>query len=76
MTTASTGSFAPFSNGDGNNWLLQQVTQRLPGRASAGQTTFTSTADLAAAQPRPRCELAGLYADYVVREQHGEKLPD
>jgi hypothetical protein len=26
------GSFATFSDPDGNGWLLQQVTTRLPGR--------------------------------------------
>ena len=29
---ASYGSFASFSDPDGNGWLLQEVTQRLPGR--------------------------------------------
>jgi catechol 2,3-dioxygenase-like lactoylglutathione lyase family enzyme len=48
----SYGSLATFSDGDGNNSLLQQVTQRLPGRVSGGQTTFTSTADPAAALRR------------------------
>jgi catechol 2,3-dioxygenase-like lactoylglutathione lyase family enzyme len=48
----SYGSLAMFSDPDGNNWLLQQVTQRLPGRVSAGQTTFTSQADLADALRR------------------------
>lgn len=28
----SYGSFAAFSDPDGNEWLLQEVTQRLPGR--------------------------------------------
>ena len=29
---ASYGSFASFSDPDGNRWLLQQITTRLPGR--------------------------------------------
>ncbi|WP_426567294.1 VOC family protein [Streptomyces canus] len=29
---ASYGSFATFSDPDGNGWVLQEVTQRLPGR--------------------------------------------
>ncbi|MFF0572546.1 VOC family protein [Streptosporangium saharense] len=29
---ASYGSFAAFSDPDGNGWLLQEITQRLPGR--------------------------------------------
>ena len=86
----SYGSLATFSDGDGNNWLLQQVTQRLPGRVSGGQTTFTSTADLAVALRRAAAahgehekrsgghdaNWPDWYADYIVREQHGEKLPD
>jgi catechol 2,3-dioxygenase-like lactoylglutathione lyase family enzyme len=48
----SYGSLATFSDGDGNNWLLQQVNQRLPGRVNTDQTTFTSPSDLAAALRR------------------------
>jgi catechol 2,3-dioxygenase-like lactoylglutathione lyase family enzyme len=40
-------SHASFSDPDGNGWLLQEVTERLPGRVEA-DTTFTSAADLAA----------------------------
>ena len=29
---ASYGSFAAFSDPDGNGWVLQEITQRLPGR--------------------------------------------
>jgi catechol 2,3-dioxygenase-like lactoylglutathione lyase family enzyme len=32
---ASYGSFATFSDPDGNGWLLQEVTTRLPGRIDA-----------------------------------------
>src|SRR5271165_7335139 len=34
-------SFASFSDPDGNGWLLQEVTARLPGRVDADDTTFT-----------------------------------
>ena len=44
-------SFASFSDPDGNGWLFQQVTERLPGRVEA-DTTFTSSPDLAAALRR------------------------
>ena len=44
---ASYGSFATFSDPDGNGWLLQEVTTRLPGRVDAAETAFASTADLA-----------------------------
>ena len=44
-------SMASFSDPDGNGWVLQEVTARLPGRV-AGDTTFTSAAELAAALRR------------------------
>jgi catechol 2,3-dioxygenase-like lactoylglutathione lyase family enzyme len=85
----SYGSLATFSDPDGNVWLIQQVTQRLPGRLSTDQTTFTSQADLAAALRRAAAahgeheKRAGghdanwpdWYADYLVREQAGQQLP-
>ncbi len=37
---ASYGSFATFSDPDGNGWLLQEVTTRLPGRVDAAETAF------------------------------------
>src|SRR6267154_1048786 len=42
-------SFASFRDPDGNGWLFQEVTTRLPGRIDTANTTFTSTAELAAA---------------------------
>ena len=48
---ASYGSFATFSDVDGNGWLLQELTTRLPGRIAA-DTAFASTADLASALQR------------------------
>src|SRR5712664_4074236 len=42
---ASYSSFATFSDPDGNGWLLQNVTTRLPGRIDAAETAFASTAD-------------------------------
>jgi hypothetical protein len=44
-------SFASFSDPDGNGWLLQEVTKRLPGRV-AGDTTYASVHDLAQAMVR------------------------
>ena len=49
---ASYSSFATFSDPDGNGWLLQEVTTRLPGRIDAAETAFASTADLASAMRR------------------------
>jgi catechol 2,3-dioxygenase-like lactoylglutathione lyase family enzyme len=84
----SYGSFAAFSDPDGNGWLLQEVTKRLPGRTS-GQTTYGSARELAQAlrrvaaahsQHESRTGRADpnwpdWYADYLVREQAGDELP-
>ena len=48
----SYASYATFSDPDGNEWLLQEVTVRLPGRVDADGTTFTSSTELAAALRR------------------------
>src|SRR3954452_4497090 len=39
----SYSSFVTFSDPDGNGWLLQEITQRLPGRVDTGTTTYAST---------------------------------
>ncbi|SEE86702.1 Catechol 2,3-dioxygenase [Rhizobiales bacterium GAS191] len=81
-------SFASFHDPDGNGWLLQEVTQRAPGRVE-GDTTFSSTADLAAALRRAEgahgehekrtgqydANWPDWYAEYIVREQAGKELP-
>jgi hypothetical protein len=46
---ATYGSFATFSDPDGNGWLLQEVTIRLPGRIDLRGTAFASSNDLASA---------------------------
>jgi catechol 2,3-dioxygenase-like lactoylglutathione lyase family enzyme len=48
----SYGSFFSFSDPDGNTWLVQEVTTRLPGRIDATETAFASAADLASALRR------------------------
>jgi catechol 2,3-dioxygenase-like lactoylglutathione lyase family enzyme len=48
----SYGSFFSFADPDGNTWLVQEVTARLPGRIDAEGTAFASTADLASALRR------------------------
>jgi catechol 2,3-dioxygenase-like lactoylglutathione lyase family enzyme len=82
-------TYAAFADPDGNEWLLQEVTTRLPGRIDPGQPTFSSAGDLAAALRRadaayPEHERrAGTrsadwpdwYAAYAVAEQTGEPLP-
>ncbi len=84
----SYASYASFSDPDGNSWLIQEVTERLPGRVD-GYSTFTSSAELAAALRRAStahgehekrigqhdAEWADWYAEYIVREQSGKELP-
>ena len=55
----SYGSFFSFTDPDGNTWLVQEVTTRLPGRVNAGTTAFGSPADLAAALRRAEAAHAG-----------------
>jgi catechol 2,3-dioxygenase-like lactoylglutathione lyase family enzyme len=82
-------SFASFSDPDGNGWLFQEVTTRLPGRMDADDTTFISSTELAAAlrraaaahgehEKRTGQHDAGWpdwYAEYIVREQAGKEQP-
>src|SRR6266849_9206173 len=83
-------SFASFKDPDGNGWLLQEVTTRLPGRVDADDTTFTSSTELAAALRRTSAahgeheartggqrdaNWPDWYAEYIVREQAGKELP-
>ncbi|HEY5988967.1 MAG TPA: VOC family protein [Streptosporangiaceae bacterium] len=82
-------SFASFSDPDGNRWLFQEVTTRLPGRIDPAATSFGSASDLASAMRRASAahgehekrigaadpNWPDWYADYMVREQAGEELP-
>ncbi len=85
----SYSSFASFSDPDGNGWLFQEITNRLPGRVDT-DTTFTSSADLAAALRRAAVahgehekrtggnhdqSWPDWYAAYIVAEQAGKDLP-
>jgi catechol 2,3-dioxygenase-like lactoylglutathione lyase family enzyme len=49
---ASYGSFCSFTDPDGNTWLVQEVTTRLPGRMDATETGYASAADLKSALAR------------------------
>ena len=85
----SYASFASFSDPDGNGWLFQEVTVRLPGRVDADDTTFTSSTELATALRRAAAahgehekrtghqdaDWQDWYAEYIVREQAGKQLP-
>jgi catechol 2,3-dioxygenase-like lactoylglutathione lyase family enzyme len=85
----SYSSFATFADPDGNGWLLQEVTERLPGRVDPDLTSFRSAGDLAGAMRRAS-EAHGehekrigkadpdwpdWYASFMVAEQAGEELP-
>jgi catechol 2,3-dioxygenase-like lactoylglutathione lyase family enzyme len=45
-------SYVSFEDPDGNAWIVQEVTGRLPGRIDPATTTFASANDLASAMPR------------------------
>ena len=85
----SYSSFASFSDPDGNTWLLQEVTTRLPGRVEKAATSFGSASDLADAMRRASAahgehekrigaadaNWPDWYAAYMVAEQAGTELP-
>jgi catechol 2,3-dioxygenase-like lactoylglutathione lyase family enzyme len=48
----SYGSFFSFNDPDGNTWLVQEVTTRLPGRIDPTEMAFASAADLEGALRR------------------------
>jgi catechol 2,3-dioxygenase-like lactoylglutathione lyase family enzyme len=82
-------TFASFRDPDGNGWLVQEVTVRLPGRVDAATTSFASAGDLADALRRAAAahgehekrighadaNWPDWYAEYMVRERAGEELP-
>ena len=85
----SYGSVVSFSDPDGNQWLFQEVTTRLPGRVEAATTSFSSASDLADAMRRASAahgehekrighadaDWPDWYASYMVAEQAGPELP-
>jgi catechol 2,3-dioxygenase-like lactoylglutathione lyase family enzyme len=83
-------SLASFSDPDGNSWLLQEITNRLPGRVDTGVTSFGSVSDLSSALRRAEAahgehekrtggqrdaNWPDWYARYMAAEQTGEELP-
>jgi catechol 2,3-dioxygenase-like lactoylglutathione lyase family enzyme len=82
-------SFVSFSDPDGNSWLFQEITTRLPGRVDAAATSFGSASDLADAMRRAAIahgehekrigaadeNWPAWYAEYMVAEQAGTELP-
>jgi predicted enzyme related to lactoylglutathione lyase len=87
---ATYGSFASFSDPDGNTWLFQEITSRLPGRIETGMTAFGSTGALADALRRaaaahgeheartggPDENWPDWYAAYIAAEQAETELPE
>ena len=82
-------SFASFQDPDGNGWLLQEITTRLPGRVDSAATRFGSASDLASALRRAEAahgehekrtgerdaNWPDWYAAYMVAEQAGTEMP-
>ena len=82
-------AYASFRDPDGNGWLFQEVTTRLPGRIDSTATTFASANDLASALRRAErahgeheartgqrdANWPDWYAAYMAAEQSGGELP-
>jgi catechol 2,3-dioxygenase-like lactoylglutathione lyase family enzyme len=83
-------SFASFHDPDGNGWLFQEITARLPGRIDSAATTFASANDLASALRRAEAahgehekrtggqrdeNWPDWYAEYMISEQSGKEPP-
>jgi catechol 2,3-dioxygenase-like lactoylglutathione lyase family enzyme len=85
----SYGSFVTFEDPDGNVWIVQEVTHRLPGRIDPAMTTFASANDLASAMRRASvahrdhekrngqhdANWPDWYAAYMASERAGTELP-
>jgi catechol 2,3-dioxygenase-like lactoylglutathione lyase family enzyme len=85
----SYASFVTFSDPDGNGWILQEITNRFPGRLDPDVTSFASVRDVADALRRASVahgehekrigaadpNWADWYAAYMVAEQAGGPLP-
>jgi catechol 2,3-dioxygenase-like lactoylglutathione lyase family enzyme len=85
----SYGSYVSFEDPDGNAWIVQEVTRRLPGRIDPATTTFASANDLASAMRRAAAahgehekrsgqsdaNWPDWYAAYMAAEQVGTELP-
>jgi catechol 2,3-dioxygenase-like lactoylglutathione lyase family enzyme len=80
---ATYSSFATFRDPDGNGWLFQEVTTRLPGRGLSNLDVATLTKLLQEAEQHhgeyeptaPKHHWSGWYAAYIVARQEG-KTPE
>jgi catechol 2,3-dioxygenase-like lactoylglutathione lyase family enzyme len=76
-------TFVSFSDPDGNGWLLQEITTRLPGRGLSNLDVSTLTDLLVETEQHhgeyeptaPKHHWSGWYAAYIVARQDG-KTPD
>jgi catechol 2,3-dioxygenase-like lactoylglutathione lyase family enzyme len=76
-------TFASFSDPDGNGWLLQEITTRLPGRGLSNLDVVTLTDLLLETEQHhgvyeptaPKHHWSGWYAAYIVARQDG-KTPE
>src|SRR5262245_3538137 len=80
---------ATMTDPDGNKWVLQEVTTRLPGRVDSKATAHASVSDLSNAMRRAAVahgehesrigeadeNWPAWYAEYMVAEQAGTELP-
>ena len=79
----SYGSWASFSDPDGNGWLLQEVKTRLPGRGFSSVDVATLTELLRETEQHhgeyeataPKHHWSGWYAAYIVARERG-RTPD
>ena len=80
---ATYGSFATFSDADGNGWLIQEITTRLPGRGLS-MDVASLTVLLREAEERhgefeataPKHHWSGWYAAYIVARERGRTPAD
>jgi predicted enzyme related to lactoylglutathione lyase len=86
---ATYSSFATFTDPDGNGWLVQEITARLPGRVDGATTSYSSVADVVDALKRAAIahgehekrigaadpNWPDWYAAYMVAERAGTELP-
>jgi catechol 2,3-dioxygenase-like lactoylglutathione lyase family enzyme len=72
-------SFASFKDPDGNEWLLQEITARLPGRGQSSMNVATLVSLLREAEDHhgryeataPKHDWADWYAAYLVARERG-----
>src|ERR1700737_2813864 len=77
-------SFATFSDPDGNTWLFQEITARLPGRGLSNLDVSTLTELLRETEQHhgeyeptaPKHHWSGWYAAYIVARQDGKTPGD